>query len=57
LEAENLELQNCLHASQEAGKLAREQIGDLIKEMSLSSGKTKFENGIREILDNKTYEV
>ena len=57
MEAENLELQNCLHASQEADKLAREQIGDLMEEMSLSSGKNESKNGIIEILDKKTYEV
>lgn len=57
LEAENLELQNCLHASQEAGKLARQQIGDLMEEMSLFSGKTESENGIRQSLDKQTYEV
>lgn len=57
LEAENLELQNCLHASQEADKLAREQIGDLMEEMSLYSGKTESENGIRQSLDKQTYEV
>jgi len=57
LEAENLELQNCLHASQEDDKLTWEQIGDLMEEMSLSSGNTESENRIREILDKKTYEV
>lgn len=57
LEAENLKLQNCLHASQESSKLAREQNGDLIEKMSLFSGMTKSENGIRENLDKQTYEV
>lgn len=57
LEAENLKLQNYLHASQEAGKLAREQNGDLMEEMSLFSGKTKSENGIRQSLDKQTYGV
>ncbi|XP_057867295.2 uncharacterized protein LOC131074650 isoform X2 [Cryptomeria japonica] len=57
LEAENLELQSCLLATQEAGKLARAQIGDLMEEMSIISGKTESESGIRKSTDRQISEV